>query len=104
MHLMRGHEVALAALAKTLGIQPQNDWGTYLRKIETEIGQRTKAAGARSSDEQFYAEAAANFDRLRRAYRNPTMHPDKTYSMERAEEILLATKSFMAHLATKISE
>jgi hypothetical protein len=32
------------------------------------------------------------------------MHPEKTYSQERAEEILLATKSFMTHLATRLSE
>ena len=104
MHLMRALEVALAALAKAVDVTNQNDWGAYLRKIEMELDARAKAAGARSIDEQFYAEAAANFDRLRRAFRNPTMHPDKSYSPERAEEILVATRSFMTHLATRLSE
>jgi hypothetical protein len=104
MHLMRVLECGLSALARSLGVSQQTDWGAYLRKIGEELDTRTKIAGKRSDEEQFYAEAAANFDRLRRAWRNPTMHPDKSYSQERAEEILLAVKSFMAHLASRISE
>jgi hypothetical protein len=104
MHLMRVVEVALSVLADELNVPKQNDWGAYLRKIETELDNRVKMSGARSPDEQFYAEAAVNFDRMRRAWRNPTMHPDKTYSPERAEEILSSIKSFMAHLAIKLHE
>lgn len=104
MHLMRVLENGLGALAAAVGVANQNDWGAYLRKIGGELDARAKVAGARSLDEQFYAEAAANFDRLRRAFRNPTMHPDRVYSQERAEEILIATKSFMAHLALRLSE
>jgi hypothetical protein len=104
MHLNRVLECGLSALAGTLGIGKQTDWGAYLGKIEPLLDGRAKAAGKRSEDEQFYAEAAANFDRMRRSYRNPTMHPEKTYSQDRAEEILLAVKSFMIHLASRISE
>jgi hypothetical protein len=104
MHAMRALEVGLSALSQALGIGEQTDWGAHLRRIAVTLDERTKAAGARSEDEQFYAEAAANFDRFRRAWRNPTMHPEKAYSQERAEEILLAVKSFMAHLATRVSE
>lgn len=104
MHLNRALESALMVLAATLGITTKNDWGSYIREIGKELDRRTKEAGARSADEQFHAEASANFDRLRRAYRNPTMHPEKTYSQDQAEEILLATRSFMNHLATRLSE
>jgi hypothetical protein len=104
MHLNRALERALAELANAVGVPKQNDWGKYITAIGKELETRAKSSGARSSDEQFYAEAATNFDWVRRAYRNPTMHPEKTYSQERAEEILLATKSFMAHLASRISE
>jgi hypothetical protein len=104
MHLMRAMEVALAALAKTVSVGPQNDWGSYLRLIDKELSNRAKTAGARSADEQFYAEAATQFDHVRRAWRNPTMHVEKTYTQDRAAEILQAVKSFMSHLATKVSE
>ena len=104
MHLNRALECALSALSKAVGVGKHNDWGSYIREIRKELDARADAAGGRSADEQFYAEAGANFDRLRRAYRNPTMHPEKTYSQDRAEEILLATRSFMVHLAIRLSE
>lgn len=104
LHLMRVMESGLAALAHTLGVNKQNDWGAYLRAIEAELEKRYKTSGARSPDEQFYAASALTFDQVRRAWRNPTMHVENNYSPERAKEILEAVRSFMNHLATKISE
>lgn len=94
----------MVALATTLGVSRQDDWGGYLRKITEELTVRMKAAGKRTDDEEFFAEAAINFEYLKRTWRNRTMHVDKTYSPDRAREILEAVKSFMSHLATKISE
>lgn len=104
MHLMRAMEVVLAVLAKTLGVERQNDWGSYLREIERELAKRAKIVGARTPDEQFYAEATTSFDAVRRAWRNPTMHVEKIYSQQCAEDIFRAVKSFMYLLATKIAE
>ncbi len=96
--------VGLAVLASTVGVAKQNDWGEYLREIDKPLTARIKNAGARSPDEQFYAETATTIDNMRRSWRNPTMHPDKSYSPERAEEILQSVRSFMRHLATKLHE
>jgi hypothetical protein len=104
MHLGRVLEVGLKVLAGALGVGPQHDWGKYLSRIDDELTKRMKSAGARTADEQFYAEAHAMFDSVRRAWRNPTMHVDKTYTVERAEEILIAVRSFMRHLAMKLQE
>lgn len=104
MHLMRAAEVGLSTLANTLGVGKKNDWGSYLREIEKELVTRAKTSGARSPDEQFYSEAATSFDHLKRAWRNPTMHVDRSYSVDRAEEIFQAVGSFMRHLAAQISE
>ncbi len=104
MHLMRTIEVALKALADSVGVGQQNDWGAYIREIYKALERQVKAAGAQTPDHQFYGEAAAQIDNVKRAWRNPSMHVDKSYSQPRAEEILLATKSLMSHLATKVSE
>jgi hypothetical protein len=104
MHLMRVIEAGLHALGVALGVAQQNDWGSYLREIEKALKARMAASGARSPDEQFFAEAAAQIDNVRRAYRNPTMHPDRSYSFERAEEIFGSSQSLMRHLATKLHE
>ena len=104
MHLQRVVEVGLAALAKALGVSKQNDWGKYLSEIDQELQARFKTSGARTADEQFYAEVHLTFDAARRAWRNPTMHVDRSYTMERAEEIFISIRSFMRHLATRLSE
>lgn len=104
MHLMRVVEVGLKVLAAELGIGDQGDWGAYLREIDGVLKAREKAAGKRTPDEQFYAEAALTIDGVRRAWRNPTMHIENNYSPERAEEILFAVRSLMRHLATKLIE
>jgi hypothetical protein len=104
MHLMRIAEVGLIALGNAVDVPRQADWGGYIREIDKAIAQKAKSSGARTVEEQFYSESAASFDHLKRAWRNPTMHVDKSYSVERAKEIFDAVKSFMRHLATKISE
>jgi hypothetical protein len=104
MHLMRVVEAGLKALAKALGVGVQNDWGAYLREVDGELGKRIKASGKRTADEQFYAEARVTIDGIRIAWRNPTMHIENNYSPERAEGMLIAVRSLMQHLATRLSE
>jgi hypothetical protein len=104
MHLSRVMEVRLKALAAGLGVTSQNDWGAYLSKIDAELLKRLKTSGSRTADEQFYSEAQITFDSIRRAWRNPTMHVEKTHTLEQAEDILVAVRSFMRHLATKLHE
>lgn len=104
MHLQRVSEVGLKALAKAVGIDQQSDWGSYIRLIDKALDANARASGRRSSDEEFYSHASAIFDRLRRAWRNPAMHPDRSYSEEQAGEIYAATKSLMRQLAPRIHE
>lgn len=104
MHLNRVVEAGLKALAGALGSGSQNDWGKYLSEIDKELLQRIQQSGARTSEEQFYSEAQITIDSIRRAWRNPSMHIDRTYTEERAEEILIAVRSFMRHLATKLHD
>jgi len=104
MHLMRVCEVGLKVLAGALNVTPQNDWGAYFREIDVALDTRIKASGKRTIDEQFYAEVRVTLDGVRIAWRNSTMHIDQNYSPERAEEILIAVRGLMRHLATKLSE
>ncbi len=104
MHLSRVAEVGLRALAAELRVSSQNDWGKYLSGIEKELTNRFKASGARSANEQFFAEAHITLDAVRRAWRNPAMHVEKTYSVDQAEAILGSVRSFMRHLATRLKE
>lgn len=102
MHLMRVLESGLKALAQELGIGEQKDWGSYLREIEKELKARIAQTKARSAKEQFYSEATTSIDAMKRAWRNPTMHPDKSYGVDRAYEIFESVKSFMNLLAAEL--
>ncbi|MBV9111878.1 MAG: hypothetical protein JOY67_03560 [Hyphomicrobiales bacterium] len=104
MHLMRVCEAGLVALATALGVTRQNDWGSYLREIDKQLMANARGASTKRPDELFYAEAASSFDHVRRSWRNPTLHIERSYSVERAEEIFQAVRSFMRHLATLIHE
>lgn len=104
MHLMRAVEVTLKALATTVGVPTQVDWGSYIREIDKEIEKRVKASGRRTPDEEFYSQLVVRFDNLKRAWRNPSMHVQDKYTPEEAELAYLAMKSFMQHLAARIRE
>jgi hypothetical protein len=104
MHLSRIAEVGLRVLAAELGVSSQNDWGKYLSGIEKELANRFKTSGARTANEQFFAEAHITLDAVRRAWRNPSMHIEKTYSIDQAEAVFGSVRSFMRHLATRLKE
>jgi hypothetical protein len=88
----RVQECGLIALAGAVGVSRQNDWGKYLAAIDAELQNRLTLSGPKNPDDQFYAEGRITFDAVRRAWRNPTMHVEKTYTMERAEEIMISVK------------
>lgn len=104
MHLMRALEAPLAAFAAELGITKQNDWGSNIRLISEELAKRSKLSNAAAAGQEFLDEAAMDYATMKRAWRNPSMHLDRSYSPERAHEIYNAVKSFMRHLATRLSE
>jgi HEPN domain-containing protein len=102
-HLQRVMEFGLKSLAVKLG-KPfdKNSWDSHLKDIERELEARYKAAGSRTPDEEFYSEAAAQIGHIKVAWRNPTMHIDRTYTPEVARDIWNAVKAFMRHLATRV--
>lgn len=104
MHLSRVIETGLKALVKELGLPARPDWGRNLADIDKALTDRYKASGARTPDELFFSEMAAQIGHIKTAWRNPTMHVDRTYIDETAEEIFMAVRSFMRHLATKLHE
>jgi HEPN domain-containing protein len=104
-HLMRVVEIGLRAVAQKLRVPFSYSWGSYLRKIEEKIKQKSKTKGiCWKKDEPFFAEAAAHLLSVKVAWRNPTMHVERDYTSEEAEEVFTSVKSFMKVLATRISD
>ena len=106
-HLMRVMEIALNVLGEVLNVIPSTNrnWYYILNKCDAEL---TKSLQQRCSewaaDDAFFSGATTFLRSVKDAWRNPTMHVEKIYTKEQAEDIWNAVKGFMRHLATKLKE
>lgn len=108
-HLMRTVEIGVRAVSTSLGLPDPTgmgrNWGQMNGSISSECERRTKAKLWSSDEEKsFYHEVHASIDAVRVAWRNSTMHVEKRYTHDEAEQILFVTKGFMRKLADRIDE
>ncbi len=105
MHLMRSMEVPLHALAKKLSVSvaANPNWQNILDQIDCEAKKATKA-GMGADEFQFIKETTSHLRSVKDAFRNHAMHRKTKYDEERAMAIWSGSKSFMAHLSTRLSE
>ena len=96
-HLMRVMERATQDFGTALDVTltDQKNWQNILDEINKEI----RKLPAKDVRTMALAEAATNLYNVKVAWRNPTMHPKQTYTLEEAENIFMAVKSFMQNLA-----
>lgn len=103
MHLMRVMEAGLKALAAGLKIPYAPSWESYLSQIQKKIDAKHKTKGVSwRRDEKFYRDVSGDLLTIKQAWRNPTMHIDRRYSQEEAEQIYLAVKPLLERLADKL--
>jgi len=95
-HLMRAMEVCLLAFAESIGVGTSNNpsWGALLEKMEVKV----------KKDDDFAKEALLLLRSFKNAWRNPTMHMEKTFTQEVAQAIFVATKGFMNHISKKLKQ
>ena len=96
---MRVMEAGVQRLGKKLGISLANEknW----QNILDEVNKAVKALPSKTTRQKnicaIYSEAAAYLFNVKQAWRNPTMHPKKTYTEEQAGGIINSVKTFMNH-------
>jgi hypothetical protein len=109
-HLMRLMEVGLNALADCLGAVSfirgnDRNWGNILKGAKDAMEAKTKGAlWTNAADKDFFAESHASLDAVRVAWRNTTMHVERTYTPDQAEHVLGAVKGFMQNLSSRMDE
>ena len=104
LHLMRVLEVGLKSLGNALSIPYAPSWESYLKQIADRIAAKHKNKTVKwRRDEKFYRDLSGDLLTVKQAWRNPTMHVDRRYSVDEAEQILLAAKGFMTRLASHFS-
>ena len=105
---MRILEYGLGALAKEVGrTYDRQTWHNIIEEIESEIatirkqGTRTPEKRARL---KFLSEAAKEFFYFKDGWRNFVSHNRSAYDENQALSTLEHVRSFMNHLATRLSE
>ena len=106
-HLMHVMEAAVRVLENNLKLPPSNNpsWESILKNCESELKKRAADKSPEwESNKSFFTEAIAMLRSVKDAWRNPTMHVEKTYTEEQALDIWNVVKVYMRHLATKLKE
>ena len=106
LHTMRVLEAGLKVMAKALDIPYAPSWESYLKQIATNIGtERRRKTKKWLRDEKFYRDLSGDLLTVKQVWRNPSMHVDRKYSVEEAEQIFAAANALMnrlaSHFATK---
>ncbi len=102
-HMMRVMEHGLKSLAALLQIPFAPSWEAHISEIEKRINAKYKTKGVRwKRDEPYFRELLGDLQSVKIAWRNPTMHIERHYSPEEAEDVLRAVRTFMSRLSQKI--
>lgn len=112
MHAMRVLESGLTAIGKAIGKnRGKQGWGPDLGEFKKQWGKIMDGGitftmeGGNDAWKQFFAEAFSDFRHFADAWRNDAIHhPNVEYDEPEAAGIIARAKSFMAHLATRLSE
>lgn len=104
-HLMRAMESALRAIHLCLKITSPSDatarnWGAVLNRIRDNI----KGRGNAFAERDLFQEMYALLDAVKDAWRNGTMHVEDKKTESEAEAILIAVRSFMTKVASRMDE
>jgi hypothetical protein len=96
-HLMRVCEVGIKAVMKALaltGVTP--NWGAYIKAIE--------GATKGHADEVFFRALLGDLQAIKVAWRNPSMHIERAYTVVEADNVYRAVRTFVQTLAEKFHE
>lgn len=99
-HLMRIMEVAVQQFGTKLGVSltQEKNW----QNILDEINKAIRALPQKTTNTVAMSQASANLYAVKVAWRNEVMHPNDTYTLEEAENILRLVKMFIQQLVTII--
>lgn len=103
-HLMLAMEVALRVLATNAGVTIHDDKGKWLPwlKLTNNLEHQKIKAMPEGAEKAAWWEVHSMLSSVGRAWRNPTMHPEKTYDAPQAKKVFDAVNGFMSDLAALV--
>jgi hypothetical protein len=103
-HLMRAMEAAVRCIGTKLGarIDDKNGtglaWGKIIANVKVPIEKMPEG-----NERDQWSEIASLLYHVKQAWRNSTMHPKQTYTLEEAEDVFSAVKTFLRRLAPMVA-
>ena|SRR5438552_5075778 len=102
-HLGRAMELAVKQLANKMRITvKRDDWQSYLTAMNETIAKMPFKTPREKAKRTPFAQAAAYLLHFKEAWRNPTMHPKKTYTRDEALEVISGAGAFLRYVAREI--
>lgn len=104
-HVMRVIEPPMRSLALRFGIDYTPHWGTFIDELrrKADAPNAHKSQALRAMD-PFVKDLIGDLSALKLAWRNPTLHFDRNYSEEEADDIFRSAKRLMSRLAEWLKE
>jgi hypothetical protein len=101
-HLMRIMELGVQKLGSKLNVPLVNEsvWQKIMDQVNSRITAMPEKPAAKKRAKERYAEIAGHLYHVKVAWRNPVMHPKRTYTPEEAEQLFNSVKMFMEVLVT----
>lgn len=102
-HLMRAMEAAVHRLGTKLSVTVDNKhgsalpWGKIIANIKVPV-----EAMPEGDERDQWSEIQSLLYHVKQAWRNNTMHPKQTYTLEEAEDVFSAVKTFLRRLAPMV--
>lgn len=102
MHLMRVAEVGIDRLADHVQAPRGNSWGATAANLSKEL-ENARKVGGDGTAKQWLSEAGSYLNFVKNGFRNPAMHPEKTFDREQAIAIYDNTRAFIRLLAARLA-
>jgi hypothetical protein len=99
---MRAMEAAIHRLARKLhvNINPRDTWGTILRNMDGGIKALPQTTVRQQRKKDLWSECHVNLFHVKNAWRDPSMHPRRSYNAKQAREIITTVHVFLEQLTT----
>jgi hypothetical protein len=103
-HLGRAMEIVVKRLAKRMrATKPaRHEWQHYINAMNEKIKQMPFKTPQQKERRAIFSEATNYLFNFKEGWRNPTMHPKRTYKRSEALTVLEGTGAFLKHVAKKL--
>lgn len=102
MHMMRVAEIGVSALADHLSVKRGTTWGGTIANINEALKDAARIKGD-AQLRSWASETGTYLNFVKDAFRNPAMHPERTFSAEEAKMIFDNTRAFMRMLTQRLT-